>query len=125
MRFSMKKIGVISILPFLLFTSACGAGASVRGTDAASNSGNSDLCRGTTNQTLSTLDDFPAAYDYGTGRMEDVSSSEMYRKTPKPQNAEDTVLNTAADPDAFQALYLWENGNMPSSTVFTSDMTGY
>ena len=37
----------------------------------------------------------------------------------------DTVLNTDADPDNIQVLYLWEEGNIPAKTKFTKDMTGY
>lgn len=84
-----------------------------------------DLRQGSSLETLPTPDDFPVEYDYGTGRMEDWTTEAMLRKMPEPQNEEDTVLHAKVKPDEFQVLYLWENGSMPSSTEFTSDMTGY
>lgn len=48
----------------------------------------------------------------------------MLQKMPEPvDNA--TVLNTSADPNHIQALYLWEEGNVPAKTQFTAAMTGY
>ena len=48
----------------------------------------------------------------------------MLRRLPDPEgNA--TVLNTAADPEHIQALYLWEEGNVPARTRFTENMSGY
>ena len=35
------------------------------------------------------------------------------------------VLNTKADAQNIQVLYLWENGNVPAKTKFTKSMTGY
>ena len=34
-------------------------------------------------------------------------------------------MNTDADPDNIQILYLWEEENVPAKTTFTKDMTGY
>lgn len=34
-------------------------------------------------------------------------------------------MNTDADPDNIQVLYLWEEENVPAKTTFTKDMTGY
>ena len=48
----------------------------------------------------------------------------MLRKLPEPTDGQ-TVLNTPADPSGIQALYLWEEGNVPARTQFTSSMTGY
>ena len=84
----------------------------------------SDLRSGSSADTVATPDDFPAEYDYGTGRIEDYSRSAMLAKMPLP-NGNETVLNTAADPTKIQVLYLWEEGNVPANTVFTAAMTGY
>ena len=46
------------------------------------------------------------------------------QKLPAPSGNE-TVLNTTADPDKIQVLYLWEEGNVPERTKFTENMTGY
>ena len=43
---------------------------------------------------------------------------------PEPEQ-NDTVLNTDADPDNIQVLYLWEEEKVPAKTTFTKDMTGY
>ena len=48
----------------------------------------------------------------------------MNRRLPEPEGNE-TVRNTKPDPEKFQALYLWEEGNVPAQTEFTEDMTGY
>ncbi len=48
----------------------------------------------------------------------------MYRRLPEPEGNQ-TVLNTNPDAGGFQALYLWERGNVPARTEFTEDMTGY
>lgn len=48
----------------------------------------------------------------------------MLKKMLEPEQ-NDTVLNTDADPDNIQVLYLWEEGNIPAKTKFTKDMTGY
>jgi acetyl esterase/lipase len=102
---------------------AANAGSSGNAENAESD-GN-DLRAGTHSDTLPTPDDFPAEYDYGSGTMDDWSEDLMTKKTPEPENADDTVLNAVVKPDTFQVLYLWEEGNMPSETRFTEDMTGY
>lgn len=82
------------------------------------------LGTGTSADTVATPNDFPAAYNYGTGKIEDYSRTAMLQKMPEPvDNA--TVLNTSADPNHIQALYLWEEGNVPAKTQFTAAMTGY
>ena len=48
----------------------------------------------------------------------------MLQKMPEPMDNA-TVLNTSADPNHIQALYLWEEGNVPAKTQFTAAMTGY
>lgn len=83
-----------------------------------------DLREGSSEDTVATPDDFPDAYDYGTGKIQDYSRTAMLEKMPEPEG-NDTVLNTAADPDKIQVLYLWEEGNVPAKTEFTEDMTGY
>lgn len=83
-----------------------------------------DLREGTSDNTTATPDDFPAEYDYGSGKISDYSRDNMMRKLPEPSGNQ-TVLNTAADPKNIQALYLWEEGNVPAKTQFTENMTGY
>ena len=83
-----------------------------------------DLREGTSADTVATPDDFPAAYKYGSGKIEYYSRTRMLEKLPAPQG-EQTVLNTAVDPTQIQILYLWEKGNVPAKTSFTAAMTGY
>ena len=64
------------------------------------------------------------AYDFGSGKISDFSRDYMLKKMLEPEQ-NDTVLNTDADPDNIQVLYLWEEGNIPAKTKFTKDMTGY
>lgn len=74
--------------------------------------------------TIPTPDDFPAEYDYGSGRAASWTYDANDRHMPEPEgNA--TVLNTAADPGRIQVLYLWEEGNAPAQTVFSEEMRGY
>ena len=94
------------------------------GISAIENSMTSGRQKGSSNKTISTPDDFPKDYDYGSGKMSTFSRSDMLKKMPEP-NGYQTVLNTKADSSHIQALYLWEEGNMPSKTKFTNDMTGY
>ncbi|MCM1107017.1 MAG: alpha/beta hydrolase [Blautia sp.] len=79
---------------------------------------------GTSADTVATPDDFPEAYAYGTGSIGDWNQGYMAKRMPEPEGNQ-TVLNTAADPGSFQALYLWEEGNAPAVTEFTEDMFGY
>ena len=79
---------------------------------------------GTSADTVATPEDFPKEYDYGSGRIRDWSREDMLKKMPKPRE-NNTILNTAPDPTEIQALYLWEEGNMPTETQFTEDMNGY
>ena len=84
----------------------------------------SEVRSGTSDDTLAAPDDFPAEYDYGSGRYTDWGYEITDRHLPEPEgNA--TVLNTEPDPTKIQALYLWEEGNAPVQTEFTEDMTGY
>lgn len=83
-----------------------------------------DLRAGTSEDTVAAPDDLPAEYDYGSGKISDYSRDNMMRKLPAPSGNQ-TVLNTAADPENVQVLYLWEEGNVPTKTSFTEDMTGY
>ena len=86
--------------------------------------GETDMQEGSSDNTIGTPDDFPAAYDFGSGKISDFSRNYMLKKMPEPEQ-NDTVLNTAADPDNIQILYLWEEENVPAKTTFTKDMTGY
>ena len=83
-----------------------------------------DLRDGSSTDTVATPDDFPDAYNYGSGKISDYSRTAMLQKMPEPAGNK-TVLNTAADPANVQVLYLWEEGNVPARTKFTQDMTGY
>lgn len=83
-----------------------------------------DLREGISKDTVATPEDFPEAYNYGTGKISDYSRSAMLRKMPEPEENQ-TVLNTPADPENIQALYLWEKDNVPAVTEFTKSMTGY
>lgn len=83
-----------------------------------------DLRSGSSADTVATPEDFPAEYNYGSGRITDYSRGAMLQKLPTPAGNE-TVLHTAADPTQIQALYLWEEGNVPARTTFTQNMTGY
>ena len=89
-----------------------------------SSKGETDMQEGTSDNTIGTPDDFPAAYDFGSGKISNFSRDYMLKKMPEPEQ-NDTVLNTDADPDNIQVLYLWEEGNVPAKTTFTEDMTGY
>lgn len=79
---------------------------------------------GSSDDTVATPDDFPEAYAYGSGKISDWSNGYASKRMPEPVGNQ-TVLNTAADPTKFQALYLWEEGNVPAETEFTENMTGY
>ena len=83
-----------------------------------------EVREGTQADTLPAPDDIPSAYDYGTGKVTDFTNSDNDRRLPLP-NGNETVLNTAPDTSAIQALYLWEKGGAPARTVFTESMTGY
>lgn len=83
-----------------------------------------DLREGTSDRTVATPDDFPRAYDYGSGRMGGFTREMMLRKTPAPDGNR-TVANAEPDTSGIQVLYLWEEGNAPAVTEFTRDMTGY
>ena len=83
-----------------------------------------DLRDGSSADTVAMPDDFPDAYNYGSGKISDYSRTAMLQKMPEPAG-NNTVLNTAADPANIQVLYLWEEGNVPARTKFTQDMTGY
>lgn len=83
-----------------------------------------EVREGTQADTLPAPSDIPAAYDYGTGKVTDFTSSDNYRRLPLP-NGNETVRNTAPDTSVIQALYLWEEGGAPAQTVFTESMTSY
>lgn len=102
---------------------AMGAGTG-KATGKATGKNMDDLREGTSEDTVATPEDFPEVYDYGSGKISDYDRSAMLKKMPKPKGNE-TVLNTAADPENIQVLYLWEKDNVPAETTFTEDMTGY
>lgn len=84
-----------------------------------------DLREGTSADTLATPKDFPKAYDYGKGTLDDWSREYMLKKMPEPEKSSDTVLHAKIDTSKFQVFYLWEQGNAPAKTKFTKNMTGY
>lgn len=84
----------------------------------------SELREGTSDDIVPTPDDFPAEYSFGSGKISDYSRNVIMKKLPEPDENE-TVLNTAADPDKIQVLYLREEGNVPARTKLTENMTGY
>lgn len=136
-----QKIGILLALAILLF-SGCSAqsesGADSQGKISEetmrtrqNQEGNtaqlreeSEVRDGTSEDTLATPEDFPEAYDYGSGLLNGWSYHDMYRRLPEPEGNQ-TVLNTNPDTSGFQALYLWERGNVPARTEFTEDMTRY
>ncbi len=79
---------------------------------------------GTSESTVPTPPDFPPEYEYGSGKMQDWDNIIVHRKLPLPEN-NDTVLNAKVNPDDFQAFYLWEKDNMPTSTSISSNMVNY
>lgn len=80
----------------------------------------SDVRDGTSQDTLPTPDDFPSAYDYGSGLVGDWSGGQLSARLPKPEG-NTTVLHTSPDPTQIQALYLWEENNVPAQTEVTRD----
>lgn len=61
----------------------------------------SEVREGTSDDTLSTPEDFPADYDYGSGLAGDWGGGQLYARLPEPEgNA--TVLNycSRSDPDS-------------------------
>ncbi len=112
----MKTALICAIVAALLCASACHAESPILHFD--------ELREGTSQDTIATPEDFPEEYAYGSGTIDDWSREYMNKRMPLPQGDE-TVLNTPADPTKFQALYLWEQGNVPAVTEFTPDMTGY
>ena len=65
-------------------------------------------------------DDLPEEYQV----PEDFSYESMNRRPPLPEENK-TVLNSTPDPSKNEVFYLWEEGNAPAQTSYTSDMTGY
>ena len=80
----------------------------------------SEVRSGTSDDTLATPEDFPADYDYGSGLASDWGGGQLSARLPEPEgNA--TVLNTEPDLTRIQALYWWEEGNVPAQTQVTRD----
>lgn len=65
-------------------------------------------------------DDLPEAYQITSS----YSHESMNRRPPLPEG-DGTVLHAVPDPERTEVFYLWEEGNAPAQTRFTSDMTGY
>ena len=65
-------------------------------------------------------DDLPKDYQVSTG----FSYEAMNHRPPLPVE-DQTVLNAIPDPNENEVFYLWEKGNAPARTNYTSDMTGY
>ncbi|MGN0996638.1 MAG: alpha/beta hydrolase [Candidatus Ventricola sp.] len=83
-----------------------------------------ELRAGSPEQTVPTPEDFPDAYDYGSGRISDFDRLSNFRHLPEPENGV-TVLHAEVNPGVLQVFYLWEEGNAPAVTRFTEGMTGY
>jgi acetyl esterase/lipase/predicted peptidase len=64
--------------------------------------------------------DLPEAY-----RVSSSFSYELMNHRPPLPEGESTVLDAVPDPAQTEVFYLWEEGNAPARTRFTSDMTGY
>ena len=79
---------------------------------------------GSSETTVAAPDDWPEEYDYGDGLAQSWTGGMNDLHLPEPEG-NDTVLNTGPDTSRIQALYLWEEGNVPAVTEFTPDMTGY
>lgn len=72
-----------------------------------------------TAQTVSDgMGELPEEYGY-----ENLPEEGSPRRLPEPANGE-TVLSTEADPGKIQALYLWEEGNVPAQTELSPDYHG-
>ena len=84
----------------------------------------SEIREGSSEGTLATPSDFPESYRYGSGRYSDWEYSDMYRRLPEPEG-DQTVWNTAPDLSRIQALYLWEEGNVPAQTEISRSSTGF
>ena len=65
-------------------------------------------------------DDLPEVYQVTSS----FSYEAMNRRPPLPEG-DSTVLRAVPDPAQTQVFYLWEEGDAPARTSFTSDMTGY
>lgn len=78
----------------------------------------SEVREGTSENTLATPSDFPEEYDYGSGT--EWSYSAMEQRLPEPEGNE-TVLNTEATLTEIQALYLWEEENVPAHLLLLWD----
>lgn len=79
---------------------------------------------GASETTVAAPDDWPEEYDYGDGLAQSWTGGMNNWHLPEPEgNA--TVMNTVPDTSRIQALYLWDEGNVPAVTEFTPGMTGY
>lgn len=122
------------LLAALTFLSGCSAptenqlpsvsGSSQSSVEIPQSQENTDRRPGTSKTTLPTPDDFPEAYNYGSGALTDWFGEAAHRHLPVPEE-NITVLNTIPDTSKIQVLYLWKEGNVPAQTEFTEDMTGY
>lgn len=133
-RTGILRWAFFALMPLMLILVLCGcaaeqgqtgAGSGDQGADNGSAELNEQTERrpGSSDDTVATPDDFPRAYDYGSGLVSDFSYSLQDRRLPEPEGNQ-TVLNTDPDPSGIQALYLWEEGNVPAVTDFTEDMQG-
>ena len=57
----------------------------------------SEVRAGSSEDTLATPSDFPAAYNYGSGIQSEWGYNGLYRKLPEPEDNQ-TVFNTATRP---------------------------
>lgn len=64
-----------------------------------------ELRAGSPEQTVPTPEDFPDAYDYGSGRISDSDCLSNFRHLPEPENGA-TVLHAEVNPGVLQVIYL-------------------
>lgn len=124
-----KRIGSIGIviLAFSILLSACGinnksneTASSNNGVENAFDAINDSMGDGLPEETMNNEEnDLLESYQFG-----DWSNDMMIKKMSEPEGNQ-TVLNTKANTDEIQVLYLWEDGNVPAATSFTESMTGY
>ena len=118
----VKKLGTLLLAALLCLTG--GTAMAETANEASDIFTRWEEREGSSETTLPTPDDFPAAYDYGSGLAASWTYDANDRHTPAPED-DATVLNTPADPSRIQVLYLWEEGNAPARTSFTDDLGGY
>lgn len=57
--------------------------------------------------------------------IEQAQNSALNSEEIIPEESHDTVLDSVADPKNSQTLYLWEENNVPATTVYTQNSGNY